>query len=92
MPLIEISASVLRERVRRGLSIRYRVPEAVAIGRRTLRIARQSILAGLGLSAAAMVIASLGFLVPAAGAVVQEVIDVAVILNALRTTKGPGAS
>ena len=69
-----------------------RVPEAVAIGRRTLRIARQSILAGLGLSAAAMVIASLGFLVPAAGAVVQEVIDVAVILNALRTTKGPGAS
>ena len=61
-----------------------RVPEAVEIGRRTIRIARQSILAGLSLSAAAMVVAALGFLPPAAGALLQEGIDVAVILNALR--------
>jgi heavy metal translocating P-type ATPase len=65
-----------------------RVPEAVTIGRRTIRIARQSILAGLGMSAAAMVLAAAGFLAPAAGALLQEGIDVAVILNALRATRG----
>jgi heavy metal translocating P-type ATPase len=65
-----------------------RVPEAVVIGRQTLRIARQSIVAGLGLSAAAMVVAALGFLPPAAGALLQEGIDVAVILNALRAVRG----
>jgi heavy metal translocating P-type ATPase len=68
-----------------------RVPEAVEIGRRTLRIARQSILAGLGLSAAAMVVAAAGYLPPAAGALLQEGIDVAVILNALRAV-GDGRS
>ena len=61
-----------------------RVPEAVSIGRRTMRIARQSILVGLGLSGLAMVGAALGYLPPAAGALVQEAIDVGVILNALR--------
>jgi heavy metal translocating P-type ATPase len=69
-----------------------RVPDAVRIGRRTLRIARQSILAGLGLSGAAMVLAALGFLAPAMGALLQELIDVAVILNALRASgAGPAA-
>lgn len=62
-----------------------RVPEAVAIGRRTLRIARQSIVVGLGLSSVAMLAAAAGYLAPAAGALLQEAIDVAVILNALRT-------
>ena len=61
-----------------------RVPEAVEIGRRTIRIARQSILVGLGLSGAAMVVAAAGLLPPATGALLQEGIDVAVILNALR--------
>ncbi|HLG06121.1 MAG TPA: heavy metal translocating P-type ATPase [Gemmatimonadales bacterium] len=65
-----------------------RLPEAVGIGRRTMRVARQSIGFGLGLSAAAMVAAAFGYLVPAVGALVQEVIDVAVILNALRATRG----
>ena len=68
-----------------------RVPEAVEIGRRTIRIARQSILAGLGLSAAAMIVAAAGYLPPAAGALLQEGIDVAVILNALRAV-GNGKS
>jgi len=63
-----------------------RVTEAVTIGRRTMRIAHQSIIAGLGLSIAAMLVAALGYLPPAAGALVQEAVDVAVILNALRTT------
>jgi heavy metal translocating P-type ATPase len=61
-----------------------RVEEAVAIGQRTVRIAKQSIGAGLALSAAGMVAAALGYLPPTAGALVQEAIDVAVIVNALR--------
>ena len=65
-----------------------RVPEAVAIGTRTLRIARQSIVAGLALSGAAMLVASFGVLPPVAGAALQEIIDVAVILNALRSARG----
>jgi cation transport ATPase len=56
----------------------------VAIGRRMVRVAKQSIFAGLGLSLVLMVIASFGLIPPAIGAVCQEVIDVAVILNALR--------
>jgi heavy metal translocating P-type ATPase len=66
-----------------------RVAEAMEIGRRTMRIAKQSIWAGLGLSGVAMVIAAFGGLPPIAGAAIQEVIDVAVILNALRTSKAP---
>ncbi len=61
-----------------------RVAEAIKISRRTLGIARQSIWAGLGLSGSAMVVASLGYIPPVAGALLQEAIDVAVILNALR--------
>jgi heavy metal translocating P-type ATPase len=61
-----------------------RVPEAIAISRRTLRITRQSIWAGLGLSGLAMAFAAAGLIPPTAGALLQEVIDVAVILNALR--------
>ena len=63
--------------------------EAVEIGDRTLRIARQSIGVGLGLSGVAMIFAAFGFLAPAVGAAVQEVIDVAVILNALRSAREP---
>lgn len=61
-----------------------RVPEAVTIGRTTMHIARQSLAVGLGLSAVAMVFAALGYIPPAAGAILQEVIDLAVIVNALR--------
>jgi heavy metal translocating P-type ATPase len=68
-----------------------RVVEAVRIGRRTMSIARQSVVAGMSLSIAAMVVAALGYLPPVAGALLQEVIDVAVILNALRALRGPGS-
>jgi hypothetical protein len=47
-------------------------------------IAKQSVLAGLGLSSLAMLAAAAGFIPPTAGALLQEGIDVAVILNALR--------
>jgi heavy metal translocating P-type ATPase len=62
------------------------VAEAVVIGRRTRRIAWQSIGVGLGLSGAAMVAAALGHIPPTVGAVLQEAIDVAVIVNALRAS------
>jgi heavy metal translocating P-type ATPase len=65
-----------------------RIADAVHIGRRALHIARQSVLAGMGLSLAAMVVAALGYLPPVAGALFQEVIDLAVILNALRALGG----
>ena len=64
-----------------------RVAEAIRIGRRTMAIARQSVLAGIALSAAAMIVAALGYLPPVAGALLQEAIDVAVILNALRALR-----
>lgn len=61
-----------------------RVAETLAIARRTRRIAWQSVSIGMGLSLAAMVLAAAGRLTPVLGALVQEGIDVAVILNALR--------
>jgi heavy metal translocating P-type ATPase len=61
-----------------------RVATAVSIGRRALGIARQSVVFGIGLSAVAMVFAAFGYIPPLAGALLQEGIDVAVILNALR--------
>jgi heavy metal translocating P-type ATPase len=65
-----------------------RVADAVHAGRRALHIARQSVLAGMGLSLAAMGVAAAGYLPPIAGALFQEVIDLAVILNALRALRG----
>ncbi len=65
-----------------------RLAEAVQIARRSHRIALQSIAAGMGLSLIAMCIAAFGGLVPVVGAVVQEAIDVAVVLNALRARGG----
>jgi cation transport ATPase len=68
-----------------------RVVEAIQVSRRTVHIARQSIWTGLGLSAAAMLVAARGYIPPPVGALLQELIDVAVILNALRTSTQPRA-
>jgi P-type E1-E2 ATPase len=61
-----------------------RIADAVRIGRRALHIARQSVLLGMGASLVAMAFAAAGYLPPVGGALLQEGIDVAVILNALR--------
>ncbi len=58
--------------------------DAILVARRARRIAMQSAAIGMGLSLVAMVAAALGMLPPAAGAVIQEVIDVAAIGVALR--------
>jgi len=63
-----------------------RVGEAVEISRRTMRLARQSIAAGLVMSGIAMVFAANGQISPTQGALLQEGIDIAVILNALRAS------
>ena len=65
-----------------------RVAEAMAIARRARDVALQSVLAGMALSVVGMVLATVGWLPPIAGAIFQEAIDVAVILNALRALQG----
>ncbi|MDE2256380.1 MAG: heavy metal translocating P-type ATPase [Xanthomonadaceae bacterium] len=64
-----------------------RLAEALHIAHRTRAIAVQSVLAGMGLSVLAMAAAAAGWLVPLYGAILQEIIDVAVILNALRVLR-----
>lgn len=64
------------------------VARAAAISQRTIRIARQSILIGIGLSVILMLIFATGKFLPIWGALVQEVVDVIVIINALRAHHG----
>jgi heavy metal translocating P-type ATPase len=61
--------------------------DGIAIARRARTIALQSVLAGIGLSVAGMIAAAAGYLPPLQGALLQEAIDVAVILNALRALR-----
>lgn len=65
-----------------------RVVPAIQIARRSRFIALESVFAGIGLSLLAMIAAALGYLTPVRGALLQEIIDVAVILNALRALGG----
>jgi heavy metal translocating P-type ATPase len=58
--------------------------DAITIAQRSRRIALESAVVGIGLSAIAMVVAALGYLPPVQGAVLQEAIDIGVILNGLR--------
>ena len=61
-----------------------RVGDAIMIAQRARHIAVESIVAGMGLSVLAMLAATAGWLAPVPAAIAQEVIDVVVILNALR--------
>jgi heavy metal translocating P-type ATPase len=65
-----------------------RVAEALRIATRSRRIALQSVIAGMSMSFGAMFLGAFGLLAPVGGALVQEAIDVAVILNALRALRG----
>ncbi|MBA3822680.1 MAG: heavy metal translocating P-type ATPase [Ktedonobacterales bacterium] len=66
-----------------------RIASVIRLGRWVMHIARQGIWVGMGLSGIAMIFAALGFIEPAAGALLQEGIDVVVILNALRAGRPP---
>jgi heavy metal translocating P-type ATPase len=61
-----------------------KVSTMIEIGQKTLRVAKQSIFIGLGVSFVFMIVASFGYIPPAIGALLQEALDVSVILNALR--------
>lgn len=60
------------------------LPEAMTIAKRSRRIAGQSVAIGMGMSILAMFVAAFGYLPPVWGALLQEIIDVTVIFNALR--------
>lgn len=61
-----------------------RISSGIEVARGARRIAVQSVAVGIGLSVLGMIAAAFGYLTPVQGALLQEVIDVAVILNALR--------
>ncbi len=63
------------------------IPALYKISKNTINIAKQSIIGGIGLSIIGMIFASVGLVPPIYGAVLQEAIDVAVILNAIRASK-----
>ena len=64
-----------------------RIGPGMEIARASRRIAVESVVAGIGLSVLGMIAAALGYLTPVQGALLQEAIDVAVILNALRALR-----
>lgn len=64
-----------------------RIAPGIEIARRSRRIALESVIAGIGLSVLGMIAAAYGYLTPVQGALLQEAIDVAVILNALRALR-----
>ncbi len=66
-----------------------RVDELMHIGKRMRRIALESAIGGMALSIIGMFIAATGYLPPVAGAVMQEIIDVLAVLNALRASIAP---
>ena len=61
-----------------------KVSDIIQVSKRTIKIAKQSILVGIGISFLLMIIASFGLIPPSIGALFQEALDIAVILNALR--------
>ncbi len=70
-----------------------RVADAVAIGKRTVAIALQSILVGIAISVALMIVAAFGVIPAVVGAGLQEVVDLVTILGALRAlSPGRGVS
>ncbi|MDQ0768917.1 heavy metal translocating P-type ATPase [Pseudarthrobacter defluvii] len=65
-----------------------KVAQAVAIGKRTVAVALVSIWTGIGLSLVLMAIAMTGYIPAVAGALLQELVDLATILNGLRALRG----
>ncbi|MET1034131.1 MAG: HAD-IC family P-type ATPase [Arthrobacter sp.] len=73
----------------------FKAATAVGIGQRTVRVALQSIWIGIALSVVLMLVAATGVLPAVAGALMQELVDLVTILNALRAlgpTRGPLAA
>jgi len=67
----------------------WKVVDAIRMGRHTLRIAVTAIWIGIGVSIALMAVAMFGVIPAVAGALLQELVDLATILYALRALGGP---
>ncbi len=67
-----------------------RIDELFHIGKRLRNVALQSAVGGMAASLVGMGFAAAGYLPPAAGALLQEAIDVVAVLNALRVAWNPG--
>ncbi|UCF21700.1 MAG: heavy metal translocating P-type ATPase [Gemmatimonadota bacterium] len=67
----------------------HKVDEFLHISRRMRAIALQSAVGGMALSVVGMLFAAFGYLPPVAGAITQEIIDVVVVVNALRVAIPP---
>lgn len=65
------------------------IHELFTLSKRSVQIATQSVYTGIGLSVLGMLVAAGGYIKPVQGALVQEGIDIAVILNALRSAVSP---
>lgn len=66
-----------------------KVADAVSIARHTMRVALTAIWIGIGLSIGLMLVAMTGVIPAVAGALIQELVDIATILYALRALRGP---
>jgi P-type E1-E2 ATPase len=66
-----------------------RVDELIHIAKRMRRIALESAIGGMALSIIGMLVAGVGGLPPIGGALAQEIIDLAAVLNAVRVTLPP---
>jgi len=63
-----------------------KIKEVIEISKNSFKIAKESLFLGVGLSCLGMIFAFLGFIPPVYGAIIQEIIDLFVILNSLRST------
>jgi cation transport ATPase len=61
-----------------------RLAKAISIAKRSFSVAKQSVLIGIFISIGLMAVFATGHFKPIIGAVLQEVVDVVVIFNALR--------
>ena len=68
-----------------------KVDGLIHLSQRLRRVALESAVGGMLLSAVGMVFAAAGVLSPVAGAVTQDAIDLVAVLNALRTAREPAA-
>lgn len=64
-----------------------RVYDSLSIAKKTIKLAKQGIFLGIGASTIAMIVSAGGYITPLSGTILQEVIDVAVIINALSLSK-----
>ena len=87
MHLVDLVRRPGSDEIRATTDFVERVADAIAIGQRMVRVATQGIVFGMGASTALMLVAALGWIRPAWGAGLQELLDLLALLNALRVRR-----